>query len=225
MFVVRACLQYELIEALFLQVFSPVPIWKLSPTLLEGEGEGGRGEGVGHRLLELSNVTPLKYNVSLVTCRILGFYCPKAAFQTWKCFQNCILKQYGIDILHRDTTRRSPSTGSLLENCADRQFLFQLPGTWDMRGKQLFHGIEIKNWAIVCFANPQDCNERALRHFSNQLMKISGETGMPIRSGPCFCRYARRADEVSNQIPLFLFVCLSVCLFVSFPSFVITCMC
>lgn len=43
MFVVRACLQYELIEALFLLVFAPVPIWKLSPTLLEGEGEGGGG--------------------------------------------------------------------------------------------------------------------------------------------------------------------------------------
>lgn len=78
----------------------------------------------------------------------------------------------------------------------DRPKVSPVKGTWDMRGKQLFHGIEIKNWAIVCFANPQDCNERALRHFSNQLMKISGETGMPIRSGPCFCRYARRADEV-----------------------------
>ena len=67
-----------------------------------------------------------------------------------------------------------------------------------MRGKQLFHGIEIKTWAIACFVNPQDCNDRALKNFSHQLMKISSETGMPIRSEPCFCRYAKRAEDVSN---------------------------
>ena len=68
-----------------------------------------------------------------------------------------------------------------------------------MRGKQLFHGIEIRNWAIACFVNPQDCNDRALKNFSQQLMKISGETGMPFRSEPCFCKYAKRAEDVSNN--------------------------
>ena len=66
-----------------------------------------------------------------------------------------------------------------------------------MRGKQLFHGIEIKVWAIACFVSPQECNDRALKYFAHQLMKISGETGMPIKSEPCFCKYAKRAEDVS----------------------------
>ena len=68
-----------------------------------------------------------------------------------------------------------------------------------MRGKQLFHGIEIKVWAIACFVSSQDCNERALKNFSHQLMKISGETGMPIRSEPCFCKYAKKPADVSRS--------------------------
>ena len=73
-----------------------------------------------------------------------------------------------------------------------------------MRGKQLFHGIEIKVWAIACFVGSQDCNERALKNFSHQLMKISGETGMPIRSEPCFCKYAKKAADVSRSTFEFL---------------------
>ena len=69
-----------------------------------------------------------------------------------------------------------------------------------MRGKQLFYGIEIKVWAIACFVSPQDCNDRALKNFSHQLMKISAETGMPIRSEPCFCKYAKRPTDVSRSI-------------------------
>lgn len=67
-----------------------------------------------------------------------------------------------------------------------------------MRGKQLFHGIEIKVWAIACFVSPQDCNDRALKSFAHQLMKISDETGMPIRSEPCFCKYAKKPTDVSR---------------------------
>ena len=66
-----------------------------------------------------------------------------------------------------------------------------------MRGKHLYHGIEIHTWAIACFVNPQDCSDRTLKNFTSQLMKISGETGMPIRSEPCFCRYAKKAEDVS----------------------------
>ena len=66
-----------------------------------------------------------------------------------------------------------------------------------MRGKHLYHGIEIHTWAIACFVNPQDCSDRTLKNFTGQLMKISGETGMPIRSEPCFCRYAKKAEDVS----------------------------
>ena len=80
-----------------------------------------------------------------------------------------------------------------------------------MRGKQLFHGIEIKVWAIACFVSPQDCSDRALKSFAYQLMKISGETGMPIRSEPCFCKYAKKPTDVSRStfdflfLPLFIF--------------------
>lgn len=73
-----------------------------------------------------------------------------------------------------------------------------------MRGKQLFHGIEIKVWAIACFVSPQDCSDRALKSFAHQLMKISGETGMPIRSEPCFCKYAKKPTDVSRSTFEFL---------------------
>ena len=84
-------------------------------------------------------------------------------------------------------------------------FIFMLcfPGAWDMRGKQLFHGIEIKVWAIACFVDPREVNDRVLKSFAHQLMKISGETGMPIKSEPCFCKYAKRAEDVSSSTSKF----------------------
>ncbi|XP_048590350.1 protein argonaute-2 [Nematostella vectensis] len=72
-------------------------------------------------------------------------------------------------------------------------------GVWDMRGRQLFHGIEIRTWAIACFVKQQMCTEDALRRFSNQLMKISVEQGMPISCPPVFFRYARNPDEVERM--------------------------
>ena len=70
-------------------------------------------------------------------------------------------------------------------------------------GKQLFHGIEIKVWAIACFVDPREVNDRVLKSFAHQLMKISGETGMPIKSEPCFCKYAKRAEDVSSSTSKF----------------------
>ena len=66
-----------------------------------------------------------------------------------------------------------------------------------MKDKVLFYGIEIKVWAVACFAQQGMCNEEALRKFSLHLMKTSTETGMPIRSQPCFCKYAKSVDDVS----------------------------
>ena len=51
---------------------------------------------------------------------------------------------------------------------------------WDMRGKQLLHGIEIIVWAIACFAEPREVNDRVLKSFAHRLMKISGETGTSL---------------------------------------------
>jgi len=37
-------------------------------------------------------------------------------------------------------------------------------GVWDMRGKQLYQGIQIRVWAIACFAPQRTVGEEALRY-------------------------------------------------------------
>uniref|UniRef100_A0A663MVU8 Protein argonaute-1 n=1 Tax=Athene cunicularia TaxID=194338 RepID=A0A663MVU8_ATHCN len=69
-------------------------------------------------------------------------------------------------------------------------------GVWDMRGKQFYNGIEIKVWAIACFAPQKQCREEVLKNFTDQLRKISKDAGMPIQGQPCFCKYAQGADSV-----------------------------
>ncbi|MGH0167140.1 UNVERIFIED_CONTAM: hypothetical protein FKN15_078021 [Acipenser sinensis] len=69
-------------------------------------------------------------------------------------------------------------------------------GVWDMRGKQFYNGIEIKVWAIACFAPQKQCREEVLKGFTDQLRKISKDAGMPIQGQPCFCKYAQGADSV-----------------------------
>lgn len=69
-------------------------------------------------------------------------------------------------------------------------------GVWDMRGKQFFTGVEIRVWAIACFAPQRTVREDALRNFTQQLQKISNDAGMPIIGQPCFCKYATGPDQV-----------------------------
>ena len=69
-------------------------------------------------------------------------------------------------------------------------------GVWDMRGKQFFTGIEIREWAIACFAPQRTVREDALRNFTQALQKISNDAGMPIIGQPCFCKYATGPDQV-----------------------------
>ena len=69
-------------------------------------------------------------------------------------------------------------------------------GVWDMRGKQFFSGVDIKEWAIACFAPQRTVREDALRNFTQQLQKISSDMGMPIIGQPCFCKYAGGPDQV-----------------------------
>ncbi|XP_077990342.1 protein argonaute-2-like isoform X3 [Glandiceps talaboti] len=76
-------------------------------------------------------------------------------------------------------------------------------GVWDMRGKQFHTGIEIRVWAIACFAPQRSCREDALRNFTVQLQKISNDAGMPILGQPCFCKYATGADQVE---PMFRYL-------------------
>ena len=69
-------------------------------------------------------------------------------------------------------------------------------GIWDMRGQQFFSGVDIKEWAIACFAPQRTVREDALRNFTQQLQKISSDMGMPIIGQPCFCKYAGGPDQV-----------------------------
>ncbi|XP_070294239.1 protein argonaute-2 isoform X4 [Salvelinus sp. IW2-2015] len=71
-----------------------------------------------------------------------------------------------------------------------------IQGVWDMRNKQFHTGIEIKVWAIACFAPQRQCTELLLKAFTDQLRKISRDAGMPIQGQPCFCKYAQGADSV-----------------------------
>ena len=57
-----------------------------------------------------------------------------------------------------------------------------------MRGKQFFTGVEIRVWAIACFAPQRTVREDALRQFTQSLQKISNDAGMPIIGQPCFCK-------------------------------------
>ncbi|KAK6167315.1 hypothetical protein SNE40_021377 [Patella caerulea] len=76
-------------------------------------------------------------------------------------------------------------------------------GVWDMRGKQFYQGIEIRVWAIACFAPQRTVREDALRNFTSQLQRISNDAGMPIMGQPCFCKYATGPDQVE---PMFRYL-------------------
>ncbi|GAV05888.1 hypothetical protein RvY_15950-2 [Ramazzottius varieornatus] len=76
-------------------------------------------------------------------------------------------------------------------------------GVWDMRGKQFHTGVEVRVWAIACFAPQKMCREDALRNFTQQLQRISNDAGMPIIGQPCFCKYAQGADQVE---PMFRYL-------------------
>uniref|UniRef100_A0A915KRD2 Protein argonaute Mid domain-containing protein n=1 Tax=Romanomermis culicivorax TaxID=13658 RepID=A0A915KRD2_ROMCU len=72
-----------------------------------------------------------------------------------------------------------------------------------MRGKQFHTGVEIKVWAIACFAQQQIVKEYDLRNFTQQLQRISNEAGMPVTGQPCFCKYAMGVDQVE---PMFKYL-------------------
>ncbi|KAF2350248.1 Protein argonaute Mid domain [Trinorchestia longiramus] len=84
-----------------------------------------------------------------------------------------------------------------------RQQAMPNQGVWDMRGKQFFTGVEIRVWAIACFAPQRTVKEDALRNFTTQLQKISNDAGMPILGQPCFCKYATGPDQVE---PMFRYL-------------------
>ncbi|XP_018016166.1 protein argonaute-2 [Hyalella azteca] len=84
-----------------------------------------------------------------------------------------------------------------------RQQAMPNQGVWDMRGKQFYTGVEIRVWAIACFAPQRTVKEDNLRNFTTQLQKISNDAGMPIIGQPCFCKYATGPDQVE---PMFRYL-------------------
>uniref|UniRef100_A0A8C9SCH3 Argonaute RISC component 4 n=1 Tax=Scleropages formosus TaxID=113540 RepID=A0A8C9SCH3_SCLFO len=129
------------------------------------------------------------------------------------------LKEFGI-VVHNDMTevtgrvlpapmlqyggRVSTETG---RDCGrNKTVATPNQGVWDMRGKQFYAGIEIKVWAVACFAPQKQCREDLLKSFTDQLRKISKDAGMPIQGQPCFCKYAQGADSVE---PMFKHLKLS----------------
>lgn len=48
-----------------------------------------------------------------------------------------------------------------------------IQGVWDMRNKQFHTGIEIKVWAIACFAPQRQCTELLLKYVLWTFVRVS----------------------------------------------------
>ncbi|CAI2314807.1 unnamed protein product [Caenorhabditis sp. 36 PRJEB53466] len=70
-------------------------------------------------------------------------------------------------------------------------------GTWDMRGKNFYSGIQISKWALVSFASSSIVSPNNIRTFTASLQKVANEIGMPFLINHCFCRYSE-ADQASR---------------------------
>ncbi|XP_053571928.1 protein argonaute-2 [Bombina bombina] len=108
------------------------------------------------------------------------------------------VREFGIMVKDdmTDVTGRVLQPPSILYGGRNKAIATPVQGVWDMRNKQFHTGIEIKVWAIACFAPQRQCTEVHLKTFTEQLRKISRDAGMPIQGQPCFCKYAQGADSV-----------------------------
>ncbi|CAF0731815.1 unnamed protein product [Brachionus calyciflorus] len=122
-----------------------------------------------------------------------------------KFHEDSYVKDFGISINNQMTDVKGRVLTAPKIQYGGRTKVTVLPsqGVWDMRGKQFHTGIEIKVWAIACFAQQRNCNEQALRNFTQQLQRISNDAGMPIMGQPCFCKYATGVEQVE---PMFRYL-------------------
>ncbi|KAF3822785.1 hypothetical protein GH733_008159 [Mirounga leonina] len=132
----------------------------------------------------------------LVSTRLISFFLFKmrsASFNT-----DPYVREFGIMVKDEmtDVTGRVLQPPSILYGGRNKAIATPVQGVWDMRNKQFHTGIEIKVWAIACFAPQRQCTEVHLKSFTEQLRKISRDAGMPIQGQPCFCKYAQGADSV-----------------------------
>ncbi|KAL3117936.1 hypothetical protein niasHT_005179 [Heterodera trifolii] len=110
--------------------------------------------------------------------------------------------EFGISItpVMTEVKGRVLTAPKLLYGGRNRATALPNQGVWDMRAKQFHTGIEVKTWAIACFAPQQSVKENDLRNFTVQLQRISADAGMPIQGQPCFCKYALGADQVEPML-------------------------
>jgi eukaryotic translation initiation factor 2C len=122
-----------------------------------------------------------------------------------KFHEDSYVRDFGIAINNQMTDVKGRVLSAPKIQYGGRTKVTVLPnqGVWDMRGKQFHTGIEIKVWAIACFAQQRTCNEQALRNFTQQLQRISNDAGMPIMGQPCFCKYANGVEQVE---PMFRYL-------------------
>lgn len=115
------------------------------------------------------------------------------------------VQEFGLNISHNlmEVRGRVLPPPKLQYGGRTRQQALPNQGVWDMRGKQFFTGVEIREWAIACFAPQRTVREDALRNFTQSLQKISNDAGMPIIGQPCFCKYANGPDQVE---PMFRYL-------------------
>jgi len=113
------------------------------------------------------------------------------------------IKQFGLEVSQRmmDTPGRILNPPKLEYGArSSRTFTVPSQGVWDMRGKQFFEGMTIKDWAIACFTPQQSVKPQDLKNFVDRLTQISGDLGMKILREPCFCKYIH---DASNVQPMF----------------------
>uniref|UniRef100_A0A1I7TQZ5 Piwi domain-containing protein n=1 Tax=Caenorhabditis tropicalis TaxID=1561998 RepID=A0A1I7TQZ5_9PELO len=72
-------------------------------------------------------------------------------------------------------------------------------GTWDMRGKNFYLGVEIRKWAVACFAEPSTISSEQIHAFVLNLRKVAREIGMPFVDNFCFCRYTN-SDQTTSVL-------------------------
>ena len=113
---------------------------------------------------------------------------------------------FGMSVENRMTqlsARVLPSPKILFSN--GQNYATPNHGAWDMRQKKFYVGVEIKTWAIACFANARMCSDQALRNFTKHFQKISEDAGMMISNGPVFCKYVEN-HQVDQVEPMFRYL-------------------
>ena len=73
-------------------------------------------------------------------------------------------------------------------------------GVWDLRDKQFYQSVTIRDWAVACFTPQQSVRSQDLKNFVDKLMNISDSLGMRIVREPSFCKYIQ---ELSQVQPMF----------------------